>query len=111
MNSELGEPSGCIIIRSSNQAGSALPAHGFTHRSRAGIAPWLVDGGASIEDLAETVDIKLDGGQRDYSTVSGLVLARLERIPATGDITHWQGLTIEVVDMDGRRIDKVLIRK
>jgi putative hemolysin len=72
---------------------------------------WLVDGGASIEDLAETVDIKLDGGPRDYSTVSGLVLARLERIPATGDITHWQGLTIEVVDMDGRRIDKVLIRK
>jgi putative hemolysin len=38
-------------------------------------------------------------------------LAQLERIPATGDITRWQGITIEVVDMDGRRIDKVLIRK
>jgi putative hemolysin len=72
---------------------------------------WLVDGSASIEDMAETVDVKLDGAPRDYSTVSGLVLARLERIPATGDVTQWQGLTIEVVDMDGRRIDKVLIRK
>ena len=72
---------------------------------------WLVDGSASIEDMAETVDVKLDGAPRDYSTVSGLVLARLERIPATGDVTEWQGLTIEVVDMDGRRIDKVLIRK
>jgi putative hemolysin len=72
---------------------------------------WLVDGGASIEDLAETIDVKVDAAPRDYSTVSGLVLAQLERIPATGDITHWQGLTIEVVDMDGRRIDKVLIRK
>jgi putative hemolysin len=72
---------------------------------------WLVDGGASIEDLAETIDVKLDGAPRDYSTVSGLVLAQLERIPATGDITRWQGITIEVVDMDGRRIDKVLIRK
>jgi putative hemolysin len=72
---------------------------------------WLVDGSASIEDMAETVDVKLDGAPRDYSTVSGLVLARLERIPTTGDVTQWQGLTIEVVDMDGRRIDKVLIRK
>jgi putative hemolysin len=72
---------------------------------------WLVDGGASIEDLSETIDVKLDGAPRDYSTVSGLVLAQLERIPATGDITRWQGITIEVVDMDGRRIDKVLIRK
>ena len=72
---------------------------------------WLVDGSASIEDMAETVDVKLDGAPRDYSTVSGLVLARLERIPATGDVTEWLGLTIEVVDMDGRRIDKVLIRK
>jgi putative hemolysin len=72
---------------------------------------WLVDGSASIEDMAETVDVKLDGTPRDYSTVSGLVLARLERIPATGDTTQWHGLSIEVVDMDGRRIDKVLIRK
>jgi putative hemolysin len=72
---------------------------------------WLVDGGASIEDMAETIDFKLDGAPRDYSTVSGLVLATLERIPATGDIMEWQGLSIEVVDMDGRRIDKVLIRK
>ena len=72
---------------------------------------WLVDGGASIEDMAETIDFKLDGAPRDYSTVSGLVLAGLERIPATGDIMEWQGLSIEVVDMDGRRIDKVLIRK
>lgn len=72
---------------------------------------WLVDGGASIEDLAKTVDVKLDGSPREYSTVSGLVLARLERIPNTGDVTEWQGLSIEVVDMDGRRIDKVLVRK
>lgn len=72
---------------------------------------WLVDGGAGIEDLVEHLEIKVDNGPRDYSTVSGLVLARLERIPATGDITQWQGLSIEVVDMDGRRIDKVLVRK
>jgi putative hemolysin len=72
---------------------------------------WLVDGGASVEDLAEQLGIKLDSVPRDYSTVSGIVLAELERIPATGDTLRWHGLSIEVVDMDGRRIDKLLIRK
>jgi putative hemolysin len=72
---------------------------------------WLVDGGASVEDLAEKLGIKLDTVPRDYSTVSGLVLAELERIPATGDTLRWRGLVIEVVDMDGRRIDKLLVRQ
>jgi putative hemolysin len=72
---------------------------------------WLVDGGAGVEALAEVFGLRLDPGPRDYSTVSGLVLARLERIPSTGDTTDWQGLSIEVVDMDGRRIDKLLIKK
>jgi putative hemolysin len=72
---------------------------------------WLVDGSAGIEQLAERLDVKLDAVPRDYSTVSGLVLALLERIPAAGDKTRWQGLSIEVVDMDGRRIDKLLIHR
>ena len=71
---------------------------------------WLVDGGAGVEDLAEKLGIKLDAVPRDYSTVSGIVLAELERIPATGDTLRWHGLLIEVVDMDGRRIDKLLVR-
>ncbi|MFM8436511.1 MAG: hemolysin family protein [Planctomycetia bacterium] len=72
---------------------------------------WLVDGGVGIEALAERFDLKLDSLPRDYSTVSGLVLALLERIPVAGDKTLWQGLSIEVVDMDGRRIDKLLVTR
>jgi putative hemolysin len=72
---------------------------------------WLVDGGATVEELVETFELKLDALPRDYSTVSGLVLAQLERIPTVGDKAQWQGLTIEVVDMDGRRIDKLLVRR
>jgi len=72
---------------------------------------WLVDGGAGIEDLAKKLGIKLDAVPRDYSTVSGLVLAELERIPATGDTLRWRGVVIEVVVMDGRRIDKLLVRE
>ncbi|MFN9370238.1 MAG: hemolysin family protein [Planctomycetia bacterium] len=71
---------------------------------------WLVDGGASIEDLVRRLAVKADALPRDYSTVSGLVLAELERIPGTGDQVTWRGLTLEVVDMDGRRIDKLLVR-
>jgi putative hemolysin len=72
---------------------------------------WLVDGGAGVEDLAKKLGIKLDAVPRDYSTVSGLVLAELERIPTTGDTLRWRGVVIEVVDMDGRRIDKLLVSR
>jgi putative hemolysin len=72
---------------------------------------WLVDGSASVDDLAERLGIRLEAAPRDYTTVSGLVLAGLERIPAAGDTLRWQGLTIEVVDMDGRRIDKLLVSR
>jgi putative hemolysin len=83
-------------------------AAAFTRRDD---GSWLVDGGAGIEDLVQRLDVKLEPGPRDYSTVSGLVLAELERIPTAGDSLRWNGLVIEVVDMDGRRIDKLLVRR
>ena len=71
---------------------------------------WLVDGHLSIEDLQQRLgrrDMTSRGGE--YHTVAGFVLARLGRIPKAGDVLAWRGLRIEVVDMDGLRIDKVLI--
>ena len=72
---------------------------------------WLVDGGLSIDDFGERVGIKTDGESRDYSTIADLVLSLLERIPSVGDTTSWRGFSIEVVDMDGRRIDRLLIHR
>ena len=72
---------------------------------------WLVDGSVGLETLADRLGVKLESVPRDFSTVSGLVLSLLERIPNAGDKTRWNGLSIEVVDMDGRRIDKLLIQK
>ncbi|MFM9025902.1 MAG: hemolysin family protein, partial [Planctomycetaceae bacterium] len=83
-------------------------AAAFTRRDD---GSWLVDGGAGVEDLVQRLGVKLEPGPRDYSTVSGLVLAELERIPTAGDALTWNGLVIEVVDMDGRRIDKLLVRR
>jgi putative hemolysin len=72
---------------------------------------FLVEGSVPIGTLAERFGIDLGTEPRDYETVSGLVLAELERLPTAGDSLTWQGLVIEVVDMDGRRIDKLLIRR
>jgi len=72
---------------------------------------WLVDGSTTIEEFCERLGVGLPAGSRDYTTVSGMVLETLERIPTVAERTHWNGLDIEVVDMDGRRIDRLLVRR
>ena len=49
-------------------------------------------------------------GDQEFDTLAGFILQQLERIPATGDRFEWKGFGIEIVDMDGRRIDKVLVK-
>ena len=74
---------------------------------------WLVDGGFGISDLVKRLDLRLDADDepRGYSTISGLILHLLGRIPTIGDTTAWNGLNLEVVDMDGQRIDRVMITR
>ena len=72
---------------------------------------WLVDGSLAVDDLFGRMALPDSGLPRDYSTVSGLVLDELEKIPSVGDAFLWNGLSIEVVDMDGRRIDRLLIQR
>jgi putative hemolysin len=70
---------------------------------------WLVDGHVPIEDLQHQLgrsDMKSAG---DYHTAAGFLLNRLGRIPKAGDSLTWRDLKIDVVDMDGTRIDKLLI--
>lgn len=69
---------------------------------------WLVDGTEDYDAVRERVGLPtLD--HPDYRTVAGLVLNELQRIPREGDQLHFGGFTIEVVDMDGQRIDKLRI--
>ncbi|HEY5807716.1 MAG TPA: hemolysin family protein [Povalibacter sp.] len=70
---------------------------------------WLVDGHLSIEELQQKMG-RRDMVGRDYHTVAGFVLARLGRIPKAGDTLTWRDLKIDIMDMDGVRIDKVLVR-
>ncbi|MBK9273888.1 MAG: HlyC/CorC family transporter [Flavobacteriales bacterium] len=71
---------------------------------------WLVDGQVLIGDLNQRVGRTLmDEEETSYATVAGFFLGRLERIPVAGDRIEAGEFTGEVVDMDGNRIDKVLI--
>jgi putative hemolysin len=73
---------------------------------------WLVDGSFGITDLIDRLELRIDNEEpRNYTTISGLILHQLGRIPTIGDTTHWHGLNFEVVDMDGQRIDRVLISR
>jgi putative hemolysin len=71
---------------------------------------WLIDGHLPIEELQRRLN-RRDMVGRDYHTVAGFVLARLGRIPKAGDTLTWRDLKIEIVDMDGVRIDKILLSK
>jgi putative hemolysin len=71
---------------------------------------FLIDGHMPIEELQQRLG-RRDMGGRDYHTVAGFVLARLGRIPKAGDTLTWRDLKIEIMDMDGVRIDKILLRK
>ena len=71
---------------------------------------WLIDGDMPADEMADLVGLRLpgDGG---YHTVAGFILSELGRIPAVGEEAIVQGWRFEVVDLDGRRIDKVLAER
>lgn len=70
---------------------------------------WLVDGLLPIDEFKEYFALKALPGGGDYQTVGGFVMAQLDRIPRVSDHFAWQGWRFEVVDMDGLRVDKVLV--
>jgi putative hemolysin len=71
---------------------------------------WLLDGMLSIDDFKELFHLGRlpDEDQGVYQTLAGFVIMQLGRIPVVSDHFEWGGLRIEVVDMDGNRVDKIL---
>jgi putative hemolysin len=74
---------------------------------------WLVDGMLPIDQLKDTIGIARlpDEDDASYQTVAGLVMDRLRRIPKAADWFEIDDYRFEVVDMDGRRIDKVMVSR
>lgn len=71
---------------------------------------WLVSGAASADLLSDRLGVAMPG-ERDYSTVAGFALSILKKIPDTGEVFRFDNFRFEVVDMDGRKIDKLLISR
>lgn len=78
---------------------------------RADSESWLVDGQCSFYDFLTYFDREELYEQASYNTISGLLLDLLEHIPHAGEKVAWNGFSFEVVDMDGARIDKVLVER
>lgn len=71
---------------------------------------WLLSGSMGVDDAVELLGLKLDPG-RNYSTVAGMVLFAMQRLPGIGESVDISGWRFEVLDLDGRRIDKLMARR
>jgi putative hemolysin len=113
---EYGDIAGLITL---NDLLSAVVGKAATPLVEASASPivqrddgsWLVDGAIAIDDLREL----LGGGQlpreadEDYHTAAGMLIAQFGRIPQVGEYFEWRNYRFEVVDLDGARVDKILI--
>ncbi len=72
---------------------------------------WLIDGSLSTDDLRELLHVsELPGEEEhDFRTVGGMIMTALGHVPQTGEIFVWRRIHFEVVDLDGARIDKLLV--
>ncbi|MEL6230978.1 MAG: hemolysin family protein [Cyanobacteria bacterium J06627_3] len=71
---------------------------------------WLLDGMMNIEEIYSCLNLgEFSDKTASYYTLGGLVIHQLGKIPSATDSFEWHGFTVEVMDMDGNRVDKVLI--
>jgi putative hemolysin len=70
---------------------------------------WLLDGMLSNDDFKELFNLRRLPDEEEYETLGGFVLLHLRRIPKAADQFEWSGMRFEVMDMDGNRVDKVLV--
>jgi len=72
---------------------------------------WLLDGLIPVTELKDRLELKAlpeeDRGR--YNTLAGMIMLLLGRLPITTDRVDWEGWRFEVVDMDGKRVDKVMV--
>lgn len=70
---------------------------------------WLLDGMLEVDEFKEIFNLNELPHEAEYETLSGFIMTSLGRLPQTADHFEWNNLRFEVVDMDGRRVDKVLV--
>jgi putative hemolysin len=112
---EYGDTQGVITLRDVlevvagdiTEASTEEPPRAFRRED----GSWLLDGMLSPDDFRELFNVDHLPGEEDnlFETLGGFVMAHLGRIPVVGDRFEWNDIRFEVVDMDGRRVDQVLV--
>jgi putative hemolysin len=71
---------------------------------------WLLDGMTSVDDFKDLLKIdEIPGENDDFETLGGFIMMQQGKIPSTGEWFEWRSFRFEVVDMDGNRVDKVMV--
>lgn len=70
---------------------------------------WLLDGMLDVDDFKEIFNIRHLPDEDEFETLGGFTMIRLGRVPKAADRFEWSGLNFEIMDMDGNRVDKVLV--
>jgi len=110
---EYGEVQGVITVRDVLEAITGeftTPADGDAWAIQREDGSWLFDGLIPVPELKDRLDLK-DLPEEDrgrYNTLAGMVMLLLGRLPQTTDSVEWEGWRFEVIDLDGKRVDKVL---
>jgi putative hemolysin len=113
---EYGEVQGVITVRDVLEAITGeftTPSDPDTWAVQRADGSWLFDGLIPVPELKDRLDVKElpeeDRGR--YNTLAGMVMLLLGRLPQTADSVDWDGWRFEVVDLDGKRVDKVLVSR
>jgi putative hemolysin len=112
---EYGEVEGVVTAEDVLEAlVGDMPEHRLDEEGaivRRGDGSMLMDGMLAIDEVKLTLGLDSVPEEESYHTLAGFILAQLGRVPAEGETVAYGGWRFEVVDMDGQRIDKVLVRR
>ncbi len=112
---EQGDPEGIVTLTDLIEAiiGDIASEHSESQAVQREDGSWLLDGLMNIHEAEEILEMDIfpEDERSDYQTVGGFVMMRVGRIPSAGDHFEWHELRFEVMDMDGRRVDKVLVKQ
>lgn len=113
---EYGEVQGVITVRDVLEAITgefATPTDEDAWAVQRDDGSWLLDGLIPVPELKDRLELKElpeeDRGR--YNTLAGMIMLLLGRLPQTGDKVEWEEWRFEVVDLDGKRVDKVLVSR
>jgi putative hemolysin len=113
---EYGEVQGVITLRDVLEAITGeftTPTSEGAWAVRRTDGSWLVDGLIPAHELKDRLDLKElpDEDRGRYNTLAGMTMLLLGRLPMAADVVEWEGWRFEVVDLDGKRVDKVMVSR